>query len=453
MRRLDIARRAARNLNQAKARTLLTSLAIAVGAFTLTLSLAAGNGARQYADKLLKNNVDPQALFITKDDSLTSGQGGSTKLQEYSESSTAGYRPGSTVKLLNKDDVAKLEKRDDLTQVVPLYSLAPTYTQFEGNDKKYTAPLSYYDATLVSEASVGSVPKLGQQIADDRILVPEEFANDLSVAPRDLIDRKISITFTRATQSPTTEQIQRAFVAGGEEAVAELVKPQTKTFTYTVSAVLKKPALALVSIPRLLISPNAARVASEYSEGGSATAGQVAGVTALAKGDADATKRAIKNDYGFSVQTAKDVQGVLFTFVGILQGIVAGFAMLALIASVFGIINTQYISVLERTSQIGLMKALGMSRRDIAKLFRYEAAWIGFLGGAIGALAAVIAGVSLNPFITKQLSLGDGNYLLVFVGWQIAALLAALVIIGVAAGWLPARKAARLDPIEALRTE
>ena len=57
MRRIDIARRAGRNLRQAKGRTFLTSLAIAVGAFTLTLSLAAGEGARQYAENLLKNKL------------------------------------------------------------------------------------------------------------------------------------------------------------------------------------------------------------------------------------------------------------------------------------------------------------------------------------------------------------------------------------------------------------
>ena len=63
--------------------------------------------------------------------------------------------------------------------------------------------------------------------------------------------------------------------------------------------------------------------------------------------------------------------------------------ILALIASVFGIINTQYISVLERTQQIGLMKALGMRGKHVAKLFRYEAASIGLLGGVIGAALAL----------------------------------------------------------------
>lgn len=135
------------------------------------------------------------------------------------------------------------------------------------------------------------------------------------------------------------------------------------------------------------------------------------------------------------------------------MGVVMGFGLLALFASVFGIINTQYISVLERTSQIGLMKALGMPRRAIAKLFRYEAAWIGFLGGALGAALAYVVGTIANPYISKFLEIGDDNRVLEFVWWHIAGLIIILMVIAIVAGWFPARKAARLDPIEALRTE
>lgn len=452
MRRRDILRRAARNLSQAKVRTFLTSLAIAVGAFTLTLSLAAGEGARRYANDLLKNNVDPQALFITKDDSLTSGRGGNMQLQEYSEDSGEGYRPGSTVKMLNKDDIANIEARSDIQNVVPLYSLAPTYTQFEGMDKKYTASLSYYDSTIMNATAAGELPKLGVQIKDNQIVVPEEYASDLAVSPAVLIGKKVTITFSRSAQSPTEEQITAALMAGGQAAVADLVKPEHKSFEFTVVAVMKKSAMALASMTQLLISTNAAKTVTMFTEGNSATAGQVVGVTAIARGDAETAKDAIIKEYGFSVQTAKDAQTILFTFVNILQGIVAGFAVLALIASVFGIINTQYISVLERTSQIGLMKALGMSRSGVARLFRNEAAWIGFLGGALGALAGLLLGWIANPIITKALDLGEHS-LLVFVWWQIIVMIVALVMVAVIAGWFPARKAARLDPIEALRTE
>ena len=119
---------------------------------------------------------------------------------------------------------------------------------------------------------------------------------------------------------------------------------------------------------------------------------------------------------------------------------------------IIGIINTQYISVLERTSQIGLMKALGMRSRDIAKLFRYEAAWIGFLGGLLGVGLGLLLGYVTNPWITKTLDLGN-NSLLIFLWWQLAVLIVALVIVAIVAGWFPSRKAAKLDPIEALRTE
>ena len=147
------------------------------------------------------------------------------------------------------------------------------------------------------------------------------------------------------------------------------------------------------------------------------------------------------------------MQGFLFQIINVIQIVIVIFAGLALIASVFGIINTQYISVLERTSQIGLMKALGMSRKDVGKLFRYEAAWIGFLGGLVGSGFAVLLGTLVNPGISKALELENGMSILIFSLDKIIFLILGLMLVAIIAGWFPSRKASRLDPIEALRTE
>ena len=93
-----------------------------------------------------------------------------------------------------------------------------------------------------------------------------------------------------------------------------------------------------------------------------------------------------------------------------------------------------------------------MSQADVGKLFTFEAAWIGFLGGAIGAGLAVIGGTIANPYISEALGLGD-IYLLIFTPGQVLGVVIGLILISIVAGIMPARKASKLDPIEALRTE
>jgi len=457
MKTVDIARRAARSLRNAKARTILTSLAIAVGAFTITVSLAAGEGARQYADKLISSNVNSQALFIVKDKTIFESSTQQAPIREYDSNTSS--RNGVTVQQLTQADIEKLEARDDITSVIPTFSPTVEYVRFGNNDTKFVAGVAAFDPSILSEVSSGALPSLGTQIKDTEAIVPGSFVGtlvDRGIIKNegDLIGKTIAATATKATVTPTADQITAAFVSGGEAAVQALVKPETKVFTFTVVGVTKKSATALSSSSDIQISANSARAITEYTTQGTSQYQKYFAATAIVKSgvDPEKVKESIKQD-GFYAQTAKDLQGVIFTVVNTLQGIVLGFGIVALIASVFGIINTQYISVLERTREIGLMKALGMRGRSVSRLFQFEAAWIGFLGGIIGSLIAVVLGSTLNPWITDTLSLGAGNSILIFQPVPITFMIVALMLIAMLAGWFPARKAAKLDPIEALRTE
>jgi len=452
MRTFDIVRRAGRSLKNAKTRTILTSLSIAVGAFTLTIAIAAGQGAREYADTLLTSNIDPQILAIAKEKSFfTGGQSGP---REFDPDITVGQRAQSNIaiKQLTQADIDAIAARDDITSVNPSYSISAQYITREGQ-KKYTVDVTQYDKGVTQTVSAGALPELRTSIKDDEIAIPEAYVSLLGFASAaDAVGKKVTIHLER-TPSLTQEQIQAA-IAGGAEALQNLAVAEKKDAAYTIVAVVGKSATSLTATTNTQISEDAAKQLSDFSNAGTSSFQKYTIATASVKEGVDPAKvkEALVAE-GYGVQTAKDLQGLLFTIVNILQGIVIGFGILALITSVFGIINTQYISVLERTREIGLMKALGMRGRHVSRLFQFEAAWIGFLGGVIGSVFAVIIGLALNPTITALLTLGDGNYLLIFQPIPIVILVVVLMLIAMLAGYFPARKASKLDPIEALRTE
>lgn len=427
MKFIDITKRAGRSLRESKARTILTSLAIGVGAFTITLSLAAGAGGRQYAADIVSANTNQQELQVSqKQDARASGP------QEYSNEPSVTFGGGGfTIKQLSSSDIDKIGAVEGVKSVAPAYNLSVKYIT-RPDAKKYNASVRQYNSTMTYNFLAGN----GNNLADDGIILSKDYVSALGFkSPQAAIGQTVQLTVVRA---------------------ADIVPPQDeKVFSFKIAGVIDQNALSLTgSDTTILVSPNAAKDMYDYNQTGTTTYGNYLAAIVIAKDGVDVNSVKDRlNKLGYDAQTAQDLMSTIFQFINVLQGILIGFGALAVLTSVFGIINTQYISVLERTQQIGLMKALGMRRRDVGRLFKLEAAWIGFLGGAIGAGLALAVGLAANPWISNVLSLPKGTDLLIFQPISVAIVIIGLILVSVGAGILPARKAAKLDPIEALRTE
>jgi putative ABC transport system permease protein len=126
-------------------------------------------------------------------------------------------------------------------------------------------------------------------------------------------------------------------------------------------------------------------------------------------------------------------------------------AGIAIFVGVLGLTNTMFMAVLERTREIGVFVALGAKRSQILKLFMIEAGALGLTGGILGLIIGASLSASLTLLLAPALGLSalrpDFNFELILVSLLLA------MVLGIIAGALPARRAAGLSPVEALRYE
>ncbi len=168
-------------------------------------------------------------------------------------------------------------------------------------------------------------------------------------------------------------------------------------------------------------------------------------------------------DKGYEAYSPMDTLREINRFFGILQAILGGIGAIALLVAAFGIINTLSMAILERTREIGLMKALGARNRDVMTIFLGEAASIGLLGG----LAGTVVGYGLTTVgnvLARSFTSGSGGGLFGMGGdqptdliytplWLVIFVIGFATLVGLVSGIYPALRAATLDPLRALKSE
>ncbi|MBO5635337.1 MAG: ABC transporter permease [Bacteroidales bacterium] len=146
----------------------------------------------------------------------------------------------------------------------------------------------------------------------------------------------------------------------------------------------------------------------------------------------------------FNIRSQQELSSMMTSTSDMMSTLLAAVAAISLIVGGIGIMNIMYVSVTERTREIGLRMSIGAKSRDILAQFLIEATLLSVVGGLIGVLAGIIAAYVVKVLLSYPIAISTGSIILSF---------AVCTVIGIFFGWYPARKASNLDPIEALRYE
>jgi len=429
MRTKDLVATAISNTFRSKLRTTLTVLAIFVGAFTLTLTNAVGAGVSQYVDAQVGSLGAPDVFIITQANDQTVAGDGPIKYDSSSASvSSQQGPPGTTTKALTKADLTTIGDTTGIVSVDPIRAVQTDYIQFKSGTQ-YEFSINPTSAVTTADLTAGA--QLDGAASDAQVVLPDSFVSPLGFTSAEhAVGSSVSIGITdilgaKHTVDATVVGVSlESLLATGAGANDALISKLADAQAGGIETAVTSYGVAVAHFKTTLSAD---------------------GITALkahlAKG-------------GYTASTIEDQLGAVQTVINGIVGVLNAFAVIALIAAAFGIINTLLMSVQERTREIGLMKAMGMSGGKVYTLFSLEAIFIGFLGSAIGAGVAVGLGSALSAVLSQGFLSGlPGLNILLFEPLSVAFVIGLVMLIAFLSGTLPAQRAARQNPIESLRYE
>lgn len=421
---IDLIKSSAGNLLRNKGRTLLTIIAIFIGSFTIYLTLGINTGVNNYMDLQLETVGNDQLLAVYKSDGTVSMVPGSN-LQEYDpEKNTA------EASMITPKDIEKIGTIDNIHRVEPIAALTIDYIQGLTDSK--------YQLNAMGSAGVDLDLEAGRQINNEtdeyEIVLDQEYIEPLGFKnAQDALEKEVVLG---VSAQATGEQ---------ETVTAKVVGVRNFSFIQAGMTILNQAlsqrvqTIAEKGLPENL--KNQSFAAQAYLEDG------------LSSTQIDTIKKELR-ELGFQGMTIEDEINMFRLVINAITGVLTLFGAISLLAASFGIINTLYMSVQDRTREIGLMKALGMSRSKVFLTFSFEALLIGFFGALTGILAAyglgnVINDCAANTFLEEL----TGFELIGFSWSNTLTVMGVILLIAFLAGTLPANRAGKLDPIQALRYE
>jgi putative ABC transport system permease protein len=456
MKSRDLSDLALRNLREAVLRNSLTTLGVAVGVASLVAMLSLGVGLQQLAAKRLSQSGLFDSVFVTSRMNLRGMSRNATP-------SPADKPP----RLLDEDARQEISR---LPNVVEVYPQVRFFTEVRYDGKPFaTMVAGMPESSKSSGAFDGMQGSFFSSPTAYETILQSEFAKDLSPQTSSLIGKELVLRYAErqslppnpadASASSPTNSSSSESLPGGFSVVPKEMRLRI------IGVVDTEPAAGFGGYGngRLLIPLQVAMIlhAAQINDlrdivRGTSSTPTFASLTVRAKGPAyvEALEASIK-DMGFGAFSLLDASKSLRIFFSVFDLLLGIFGSLALAVATLGIINTLVMAILERRREIGILKALGAADGDVKQLFFVEAGVMGLLGGILGAFLGWLIGRALtfgtNVYLHRQNL--PGVDISSVPWWLVLGAITFAIIVSLAAGLYPASRAARLNPVEALRYE
>jgi len=445
---------AARNLRESVLRNSLTTLGIAVGVASLVAMLSLGVGLQRLASRHLRTSGLFDTVVVTSRRDMRS-----FNREQETNGPSAAESPE-----LDEAARAKIEKLADVAEAYPDIRFI---TEFRFDDKPHLTMVA--GLAFSSKDSDGFEGMQGRFFSLDdahEVVIQKSFAAELlGKAPARGEDTE---TVAELAKPLLGKQIVMRYGErdrSGASADASSYSVISRELPLTIVGVtdldpdsMRGAARARLFLPEKLLLGLHAMQAYNFRDSSGMPSSEPTYTTVIARvtgaGKVDAVEQAIKK-LGFNTFSILDASKSMRRFFAILDLFLGIFGSLALTVASIGIINTLVMAILERRSEIGIMKAIGASDNDVRGLFFAEAGAMGILGGVLGVIMVWIIGRVIN-FGTNVYMHRQGfppEHFWAVPWWLVAFALAFAFLVSLVSGLYQASRAAKLDPVQALRYE
>ena len=466
MKAYDLAELAVRNLRESVLRNSLTTVGISVGVASLVAMLSLGIGLQQMATRrLVRSGLFDTVVVTSRRD-----------LRNFNRSDDASGPDPAQSPVLDEPSRQKIEQLPNVLEAYPDMRFITSFTYEEKPHLTMVAgiPISYktndaFEGMQGSFFSSDMAPEVILQKSFAAELLgktPKPGANEAPVAElaKPLLGKEMTMRYAERIDSPAADT-QGSVPNESSDSAATTYSIQSHELQLRIVGVtdldpdsLRGPVRARVLLPLKLLQSLHAMQPTALRDTTQATSKvptySTVSVRVKNPGKIQVVEEPIKK-MGFNTFSILDATRSVRRFFTVLDLFLGIFGSLALAVASIGIVNTLVMAILERRREIGIMKAIGASDYDVKKLFFAEAGVMGLLGGALG--------VALGWTIGRVINVGTNVYLrsqdlapeqIWFVPWWlVGSAIAFAIVVSLLSGIYPAARAARLDPVQALRYE